>query len=215
MSLADEERLPLRAASKQFHVSSGLDGVRLATITATTDTTLRKVMMAFHLHGEGLVTLLRGVQPLLPEATISEAGLEDGEELSLIRSKKYYETAGLGDDAMQLAVLEQYKDLMGGIYVKIPETIERIADYAFSDCSSLIEVLIPNGVTSIGDSAFDRCSGLAEVVIPDAVSSIGNWAFNACKRLIKVVMPQSLTSIGVAAFRDCSRLSQLEVLGSS
>ena len=53
------------------------------------------------------MTLFRGVQLLHPDATISEAGLEDGEELSLLWSKKYYETARLRGFDMQSDRLDQ------------------------------------------------------------------------------------------------------------
>ena len=65
---------------------------------------------------------------MLPDATVSEAGLEDGEELSLLWSKKYYETPRLKEDETRSNLLDQYKDLVGGIYVQIPDTVDRIED---------------------------------------------------------------------------------------
>ena len=54
---------------------------------------------------KGLVKLLRGMQPLQSKMTVG--GLEDGEELSLIWSKKYVEMARY--TGMQRESLNQYK----------------------------------------------------------------------------------------------------------
>ena len=149
--------------------------------------------MKFHQDGTGLVTLLRGVQRLQHDATVREAGLEDGEELSMLWSKKYYEAATLGQDDMQSPVMDQYKDLVGRIYVQIPDTVDCIEDAAFHHCSSLTQVLIPDSITSIGSGAFRDCS-----------HSIGDSAFLNCSSLTQVVIPHSVTSIGDAAFCGCS-----------
>ena len=75
-------------ASKSLHIVSGLDGQRLQTIPVTEDAKIRDILMQFHQDGKGLATLH-------PDTTVSKAGLEDGEELSLLWSKKYSETARL------------------------------------------------------------------------------------------------------------------------
>ena len=38
--------------------------------------------------------------------------------------------------------------------------MDKIGNYAFSDCRSLSSIIIPNSVTSIGDNIFTRFSGL-------------------------------------------------------
>ena len=38
-------------------------------------------------------------------------------------------------------------------YVTIPDTVTKIGDYAFSNCSKLTRITIPDSVTSIGDYA--------------------------------------------------------------
>ena len=45
----------------------------------------------------------------------------------------------------------------------IPDSVSKIKDYAFYNCSGLTSIEIPNSVTSIGDNAFDGCSGLKTV----------------------------------------------------
>ena len=62
-----------------------------------------------------------------------------------------------------------------GTYV-IPDSVTKIADYAFERCRSITGITIPNSVTSIGDYAFANCR-LTTITIPDSVTSIGEAAF--------------------------------------
>ena len=48
----------------------------------------------------------------------------------------------------------------------IPNTVTRIAEYAFYNCSSLTSVTIPSSVTAIGIWSFYGCSSLTSVAIP-------------------------------------------------
>ena len=68
----------------------------------------------------------------------------------------------------------------------IPSSVTSIAQYAFSNCSSLTSVDIPNSVTSISSYAFYYCTSLTSVEIPNSVTSIGNGAFYNCTGLTSV-----------------------------
>ena len=46
----------------------------------------------------------------------------------------------------------------------ISNSVTKIGDSAFRDCSSLASITIPNSVTSIGDDAFYGCNNLKEVI---------------------------------------------------
>ena len=61
-----------------------------------------------------------------------------------------------------------------------------VADYAFSDCTSLTSITIPNSVTSIGDYAFWYCTSFTNITIPDSVTSIGEGAFSGCTSLTEI-----------------------------
>ena len=103
----------------------------------------------------------------------------------------------------------------------IPNEIEAIKDYTFTNCTGLASVEIPNSVTSIGGSAFYGCKGLTSVEIPNSVTSIGNSAFYGCKGLTSIEIPNSVTSIGYSAFYGCRNVTELiigdnvETIGSS
>ena len=93
----------------------------------------------------------------------------------------------------------------------IPDSVTKIRDSAFSDCSSLSNIVIPNSVTAIGDGAFFGCSSLPKIVIPNSVTSIGDCAFSDCSSLPNIVIPDSVTSIGACAFEHCSSLSNIVI----
>ncbi len=103
---------------------------------------------------------------------------------------------------------EEIKDLV------IPNSVTRIGNYAFKNCSGLTSVVIPNSVTSIGSDAFHSCSGLTSVVIGNSVTLIGSGAFYKCSGLTSVVIPNSVTSIYRSAFAYCSGLTSV-VIGNS
>ena len=68
----------------------------------------------------------------------------------------------------------------------IPNSVTKIGDYAFMDCTGLTSVTIPNSVTSIGWYAFNGCTGLTSVAFGNSVTSIGDKAFEGCTGLKKI-----------------------------
>ena len=91
----------------------------------------------------------------------------------------------------------------------IPEGTEKIPDYAFRDCKTLVTIEIPEGVTEIGDFAFSGCTALTSIRIPDSVTEIGNSAFNGCTALTSIRIPEGVTEIGYRAFTDCTALTSI------
>ena len=69
----------------------------------------------------------------------------------------------------------------------IPECVTKIADGAFSGCTSLTSVTIPNTVTDIGDGAFWSCLSLTSIKIGNSVKNIGREAFLYCYKLVEVI----------------------------
>jgi len=114
------------------------------------------------------------------------------------------------------------------------QDFESIGNYAFRECSGLVEISIPAGV-EIGEYAFYKCSGLniadihakkiglgafrectslETVVFAETVESIGEYAFLECTALKEIVIPNNVKEIGTGCFMDCSALSEVTLPNS-
>lgn len=58
----------------------------------------------------------------------------------------------------------------GATEFTVPDGTVALADYAFSNNTSLRRVVLPEGLTSIGYGAFDGCDNLTDIVIPDSLT---------------------------------------------
>ena len=61
-------------------------------------------------------------------------------------------------------------------------------DWAFYDCTALVEVELHKGLRLIGRAAFGRCSSLLCIIIPSSVSDIDEYAFVYCGFLRNVAI---------------------------
>ena len=128
--------------------------------------------------------------------------------------------------------------LNGGLVtdLTVPAGLSAIKDYAFYNCSSLLNVTIPDSVTSIGQQAFYGCSGLKDAVlpsrwalssifpasyssitnvtVPSGSSGIANSAFKGCSALTSISIPDTVMSIGDEAFYNCTPLEHLLIPGN-
>ena len=95
--------------------------------------------------------------------------------------------------------------------ISLPPGITEIPDGLFNQCSKLTDVRIPDGVTRIGDKAFCECSSLREIVLPDSVKTIEYKAFNGCSSLRRADIPDTVEIIDSSAFEDCSRLEEIRL----
>lgn len=91
----------------------------------------------------------------------------------------------------------------------IPASVEKIEDYAFYGCSSLIGVTILDGVQEIGEKAFQYCRSLSEISIPESVSGIGTSAFAGCSSLSVINIPKGLAIIKDYTFSNCGSLTSI------
>ena len=93
----------------------------------------------------------------------------------------------------------------------IPNSVETIDDYAFSDCSGLTSLVLPNSVKTIGEFAFDGCLELESIEIGNSVETIGHAAFQNCSSLASLVLPNSVETIGDYAFYGCLELESIGI----
>lgn len=86
---------------------------------------------------------------------------------------------------------KKYNGLLQGCQnTIIPNSVTRIWDWAFDECSSLTSITIPNSVSIIGLAAFCGCSSLASITIPKSVRIIGNGAFQGCSGLSSIIVEE-------------------------
>lgn len=101
--------------------------------------------------------------------------------------------------------------------VNLPNSLEKIYEYAFYHNNNLTSVNIPSGVTFIGDHAFCQ-TGLEKVVIPDNVTMIGAAAFNATPATEVTIgsyaSDKAQTIIGADAFSSMTKVTKLLIGGN-
>ena len=87
-----------------------------------------------------------------------------------------------------------------GSYI-IPNTVNRVNEYAFYNCIGLDNIGIPSSVTVIGGEAFWR-TGLVFLEIPRTVNTIESNAFSNCEKLVNVSIPSNLKLFSGACFMN-------------
>ena len=121
--------------------------------------------------------------------------------------------------------------------VRLPNTVERIGESAFSGCTALKEVQLPdnNEFTIIARRTFENCkhlqtihlpqsvneigilafadANLTDIIFPEGLLNIGEQAFAGNKNLNNIVLPHNLSLIGIAAFQE-TRLTKVTVKGT-
>ena len=87
--------------------------------------------------------------------------------------------------------------------INLPDTVEKIGNYAFKGTSLSGSLYLPNSLKTIGISAFNSLKLTGTLTIPDSVTTISNEAFYNNK-FTKLVIGQnsSLTTIRNNAFRN-------------
>ena len=95
--------------------------------------------------------------------------------------------------------------------VRIPATVERIANRAFVGANALTNVTIPATVDTIGDSAFYMLPSLVSINLPGSLRYLGSYAFYSCQSLQSVSMPADLDTLRQRTFAECSALRRIEI----
>lgn len=86
--------------------------------------------------------------------------------------------------------------------ITIPETVTRIGENAFANCTGLTAIIIPNSVIEMGNAAFAKCSNLKELTIGTGLKIIPNEAFNFCFNIENIIIPDNIEEIGDYAFQS-------------
>lgn len=94
--------------------------------------------------------------------------------------------------------------------VVIPENIEYISPYAFSDNKSVESITMSDKVIEIGDNAFAYCSELKKIRLSEKLKIISDELFSNCYSLKEITLPDSVTKIGYHAFEGTKWLREHE-----
>lgn len=105
------------------------------------------------------------------------------------------------------AAFNNCRELTGTL--AIPDTVTKIGEVAFKDCTGLTKLTLGSGVTTIGAAAFNTCGFTGTLIIPGHVTKVGESAFYNNKKLTGVVL-ESTTEFGKGAFKECEDLTCFE-----
>ena len=126
--------LPVAMAEKCLRIVSANGDEQKVSVLDTT--TVREILQQFEEDDvqDRQGSLLRGVTLLEPDMTVKEAGLEDGEDISILWSAP----------CIELTEWTGLEMLMGkDLYVRIPNQTTSIVSWAFFRWSHMVKLVIP------------------------------------------------------------------------
>lgn len=145
-------------------------------------------------------------------------------ELTSLEIGKYL--TGIGDyafsDCINLSSVNfcsstELKEIGDGVFgrtnlssITIPESIETLGQYVFSNMSSLQSADLTSSISVVPDYAFKSDTSLKTVQFSDSVTAINLKAFTGCTSLSEIYWSQNLKSIGGLAFYNCNQLSSVD-----
>lgn len=120
--------------------------------------------------------------------------------------------------SLRSVVLPQYLEKIGQYAfsdsqalttVTYNEKLKIIESHAFNCCSSLVSVPTTPNLQYIGNSAFFLCTSLSSFYGFDELANIGDFAFLGCTGIKSVTIPKSVTEISQYAFADCTEIEEI------
>ena len=97
-------------------------------------------------------------------------------------------------------------------HISLPETLQSIGDFCFTNLKSLQEITIPANVSSIGTSAFYGCESLTSAAFAqgNTIEEIPSRLFEKCLVLSELSVPQTVSVLGDYAFSNCLLLDEFD-----
>lgn len=92
---------------------------------------------------------------------------------------------------------------------------DAVGQYAFSECTGLLNVTFAQGTEVLSDYMFNGCTSLVSVTIPSSVETLGSYIFKGCKALEDVSFLGDKTEIAAYAFQSCTSLTEISVPANS
>lgn len=91
--------------------------------------------------------------------------------------------------------------------VILPEGVERIGEYAFSQCKGMSRIVIPSSIRQMDYAAFEYNKDLSDVVWNGSVETITSSLFANCPNLYYINLPSGVKTIKSGAFYGCKNLN--------
>lgn len=101
-----------------------------------------------------------------------------------------------------------YEDA-GSTELIVPDSVERIDEFALSDRKELTGLRLGKGLKTIGMGAFQNCKKIRSIAFGDSLQTIGKDAFSWCLALERLTLPDSLQTVEDRAFDHCLSLRAL------
>ncbi len=93
---------------------------------------------------------------------------------------------------------------------EMPDTVEAVEAYAFSEAGGLAEVVFSDNLKTIKDEAFHNCVGLTAIELPEGFLSTGGGVFQGCENLSEISLPDSLMRLGPLCFDQTAYYNDLD-----
>ncbi len=93
--------------------------------------------------------------------------------------------------------------------VTLPEGLKTLGSYAFESCGSLEKIVVPTNIKKIAAGTFIDCISLKEVMLPEELETIEEYAFSNCQKLETICLPNGVKKIGECAFKGCRGLKDV------
>ena len=98
--------------------------------------------------------------------------------------------------------LIKYPDAKKGYSYSIPDSVNTIDQWAFSDNQNITEIVISDNLEIIGSYAFLNCQNLKAIKNGNMIKQIDESAFYDCYNLEKIELGDRIESIGSDAFKN-------------
>ncbi len=149
----------------------------------------------------------------------------DGKKVTVIGDHVFYGCEALASVKIPESIVKiennAFSRCINLRYLTLPKSLRIIENGTFFGCTGLSSVTIPEGVTTIGTEycapnggVFAGCKSLESVTIPKSAIIIGELAFEYCTSLKSMTIPENVTTIGNSAFENCASLTSLTISDS-
>ena len=186
--------------------------------------------LSFSRSGIKKLSIPAGVSYIEPSAFYNCDALES---ITIDGKNEHYTVVDNSLYTKDMTAIVHYVGSKGQTSFKLPDSVTRVCDSAFSGanellnldissayqldysavsgCKSLKSVKLSEHLIEIPSSCFQSCTSLESIDIPKGVKAINSSAFYACESLVSVTLPEGLEKIGDSAFSICQWLKSINI----